>query len=324
MNLAIVIINFKTPAYTEDCLRTLAPEMAAWGPGARVLLIDNASGDDSLPRLRAAIAANRWQDWVELLPSEKNLGFAGGNNYVMRRVLAEADAPPWVLLLNSDTLVHPGCLAVCRAFMEAHPRVGVLSCMLRNRDGTVQNVCRKFPRPDRETARALGLPYFFPRAFGWADLEDLGWNRENVSRAVEWIGGAFMFLRTEAVRQAGLMDESFFFYGEDIEFCHRFWRHGWQVWFDPGAAITHFGGGSSDPTRLLDRRKDVLTWYARFHVQRRCYGRMAAAWLRAVYTAAFALRLGWLAVSGRRGTPIYRSIASGLRTLTGPLDPTRE
>lgn len=320
MNLAIVVINYRTPDYTVDCLKSLEPEVAAW-PSARVLLIDNASGDDSLPRIRAAIESQGWGGWVEVVASDRNLGFAGGNNACIRRAWADASPPEWVLLLNSDTLVHPGCLAACRTFMEAHPQVGLLSCMLRNRDGSVQNVCRKFPSPHRETVRALGLPYVLPRAFGWAELEDLGWNREKQSRAVEWVGGAFMFLRGEALRAVGLMDESFFFYGEDIEFCHRFWNRGWQVWFDPAGSITHFGGGSSDPTRLLDRRKDVLIWYARFHVQRQCYGRLAAMWLRFIYTAAFAARVGWLALCGKRGTPIDRSIRSGLRTLTGPLDP---
>lgn len=322
MNLAIIIINYRTPAYTVDCLATLAPEVAAW-PGARVLLIDNASGDDSLPRIREAIARNGWDGWVEVIASGKNLGFAGGNNECIRRALADPAPPDWLLLLNSDTLVHPGCLAAARTFMDARPQAGLLSCMLRNRDGSVQNVCRKFPRPDREIARALGLPYFLPRAFGWADMEDPGWNRETTTRTVDWVGGAFMFLRAQAVREAGLMDESFFFYGEDIEFCHRFWRRGWQVWFDPAGSITHFGGGSSDPTRLVDRRRDVLYWYARFHVQRRCYGRWAAAGTRLAYIAAFAARAGWLAVRGKRGTPIDLSIRSGLRTLTCPLDPAK-
>lgn len=320
MKLAIVILNYKTPAYTEDCLRSLAPEVAAL-PDTRVLLLDNASGDDSVPRLRALIAANGWHGWVELLTSERNTGFAGGNNELLRRVLAEDDAPEGVLLLNSDTVVWPGCLAYCQSFMEARADVGALSCMLRNRDGSVQNVCRKFPRPDRETARALGLPYFLPGVFGWAELEDMGWNRETESRAVEWLGGAFLWVRTAALREVGLLDESFFFYGEDTEFCYRMGRRGWRVWFDPGATITHFGGGSSDPTRMLDRRKDVLTWYARFHVQRRCYGALAALWLRGVYIAAFALRLGWIVLSGRRGSLDHQRIASGLRTLTGPLDP---
>jgi N-acetylglucosaminyl-diphospho-decaprenol L-rhamnosyltransferase len=320
MSLAVAIINYRTPDYTADCLASLEPEIAAW-PGAGVWLLDNASGDDSLPRLRALIRDRGWSGWVRLFESPRNLGFAGGNNHLLRLARAAPEPAGWFLLLNSDTLVHPGCLARARAFMAAHPRAGLMSCMLRNRDGSVQNVCRRFPRPDRETARALGLPYAFPRAFGWADLEDRGWNRESETRTVDWVGGAFMLMRAAALDQAGLMDESFFFYGEDIEFCHRFRRRGWEVWFDPAGSITHFGGGSSDPTRLPDRRRDVLFWYARFQVQRRCYGPAAAAWLRGVCIASFALRLAGHTLLGRRGRPAGLGLANGLRTLTGPLRP---
>lgn len=317
--LTIHIINFRTPALTIDCLRTLAAERGGFD-GFEVTLVDNASGDDSVPQIRAALAREGWDAWVTFLPLDRNLGFAGGNNHSLSRSLESPDAAPFQMLLNSDTLVHPGCLAASLAWMRAHPRTGAFSCMLRNKDGSVQNVCRRFPRPDRETVRALGLPYVWPRLFGWADLEDSGWPREGArDRAVEWIGGAFMLLRTEAVRAVGLMDESFFFYGEDCEWCHRFHRAGWGVHFDASAEITHLGGASSDSTRMLDKRREILLWKARFLVQRRCYGVLSAAWIRTIYILAFALRLLWIRVSGRRGTPLYCSIASGLHTLTHPL-----
>lgn len=321
--LSIHIINFRTPRLTLDCLKTLEAERRTFDD-FHVYLVDNASGDDSVPRLEEALAANGWSEWITFLPLDKNLGFAGGNNYSIRRCLEGPEPAPFQLLLNSDTLVHEGCLKTCLAWMHAHPATGAFSCMLRNKDGSIQNVCRKFPRPDRETARALGLPYILPGAFAWADLEDTGWDREKAeSRRVEWVGGAFMLLRTGAVRQTGLMDESFFFYGEDCEWCFRFWKHGWEVRFDPAASVTHLGGASSDSTRLLDKRREILIWKARFRVQRACYGRIAEGWVRGVYIYAFAMRVAWLALSGQRGTCKYRSIRSGLSTLTHPLDPDR-
>ncbi len=321
--LSIHIINFRTAGLTIDCLETLARERTEYS-AFKVYLVDNSSGDDSVAVLQAAIAEKKWEAWIEFLPLDKNLGFAGGNNYSIRRCLDAPESAPFQLLLNSDTLVHPGCLKKCLDWMHAHAATGAFSCMLRNQDGSVQNVCRKFPRPDRETARALGLPYVLPRAFAWADLEDMGWDRERAdSRLVEWIGGAFMLLRTEAVRQAGLMDESFFFYGEDCEWCFRLRKHGWEVRFDPSASITHLGGASSDSTRMLDKRREILIWKARFRVQRTCYGRLAEAWVRGVYIYAFAMRVVWLALSGQRGSMKYRSIRSGLSTLTHPLDPDR-
>lgn len=318
MSIAVIVINFRTPAYTIDCLASLTPEREDV-PDLRVLLVDNASGDDSLPRLRAAIDANGWSGWVTLLPQERNLGFAGGNNVALRRLLAEPAPPPFLLLLNSDTLVRRGCLKRCLEIMAADARIGNLSCMLRNRDGSVQNVCRRFASPGRETVRALGLPYLLPAWFGWADPEDPGWDRERTARDVDWIGGAFMLLRTGTVRAAGGLDESFFFYGEDAEFCHRIWRHGWRVRFDPAAEIVHFGGGSSDPERLPDRRRTILTWIARFRFQEKCYGRPAAWWLRLVYTGSVAMNLFSLWVTGRRGTPGWRRTATDLSVLLHPL-----
>jgi N-acetylglucosaminyl-diphospho-decaprenol L-rhamnosyltransferase len=323
IDVTLHILNYRTPGLTIDCLRSLAFERVSC-PSFDVILIDNASGDDSVPRIREAIDAEGWASWVRFLPLDKNLGFAGGNNHSLRLRLDEPDCPPFQLLLNSDTIVHPGCLATSLAWMREHTDCGAFSCMLRNKDGSVQNVCRKFPRPDRETVRALGLPYVAPRAFAWADLEDMDWDREAArDREVEWIGGAFMLLRSDAIRSAGVMDETFFFYGEDTEWCYRLRRHGWKICFDPRASITHFGGASSDSTRMLDKRREILIWKARFLVQRRCYGSLSALWIRAVYIYAFAMRVLWLAATGQRKTLKYQSIRSGLHTLTHPLDPSR-
>lgn len=317
MSLAIIIINFRTPQYTEDCLSSIEPERASV-PGLRVVLVENASGDDSLPRLREAIAKRGWSSWVDLLPQEKNLGFAGGNNAGLKHVRASA-AEDYVLFLNSDTIVHPGCLAACIRAMRADSGIGILSCMLENRDGSVQNICWRFPSPVRETARAFALPYFFQRGFRWADVTDKTWDRRAGPRDVEWVGGAFMMLRTETLKRLGGMDDSFFFYGEDIEFCHRMHRNGLRVRFDPAGTITHFGGASSDPTRLADRRRATLLWAARFGVQKKLYGPLAALWLRFIYILVFSIKVAWLFVSGRRGSPNFAGARAGLSVLTHPL-----
>lgn len=279
MKLAILILNFRTPQLTVDCLASLEPEIIADREGAiRVLLLDNASGDGSVGILRAAIEERGWGDWVELIAGEANLGFAGGNEFLMDRILALPDPPPFVLLLNSDTIVHRGCLSCSLRAVEADPRIGAYSCMLRNADGSVQNVARKLPTPLRATVHALGLPWTVPKLFGWADLDDPNWDREAGARDVEWIGGAFLLMRTDLVRRIGGLDTDFFFYGEDMEFCHRVRKSGHRVLFDPGGSITHFGGASSDPARLLDERKARYGWQARLMVQRKCYGRLAEQW----------------------------------------------
>jgi len=314
MHLAIVIINYKTPGLTEDCLHSLGREREA-GMQPYVVLVDNASNDGSVEHLQKVVRGQGWEQWVTLLESAENRGFAGGNNLGVARALEWFPDLEYVLFLNSDTVVHPGCLAHCRKRMQADPSIGILSCNVLNADGSVQNVCRKLPRPALETLRALGLAYAFPRLFGWADLEDPHWDRMTTQREVEWVGGAFMYVRAELIRGIGGLDEDFFFYGEDMEFCHRARRAGWRIFFDPAGTITHLGGASSDAPRLEDRRRSVLRWQARFLVQRKCYGVWAQHWVAGMYLLGSALRKYWLLLRHGRSIPRYQGAANALEDI---------
>ena len=298
-SLVVIILNFRTPDITIDCLRTLAPE-ALQNPGMRVILVDNASGDNSVEKIESAIKQNGWDSgWLEFRPLQINLGFAGGNNLILREQMALTSPPKYQLLLNSDTLVRPGCIATCIAVMEADPKIGALSCMLRNRDGSVQNPCRKFPHPFIAGISAIGLPWLLPPLFRWADLDDGGWDRTVGPRQVEWIGGAFFFTRMSTLQEVGILDEDFFFLGEDCEWCHRTHKHGWKILFDPSAETVHLGGASSDSTRVRNFTKNVHIWRARFLVQRKCYGPCAENILRNIYLLMFWLRLGFLTLTLR-------------------------
>lgn len=314
-----IILNFRTPDVTIDCLKTLAPEAAA-NPDFHVVLIDNHSGDDSVPRIQAAIAENAWSSsWLTFRSLEKNLGFAGGNNLVLREQLTAPSPPDYLLLLNSDTLVNAGCIARCKQIMDADPAIGALSCMLRNRDGSVQNVCRKFPHPLRESVRAFGLPWLFPPLFRWADLEDSSWNRESGPRDVDWIGGAFFFARSSALKKTGVMDEDFFFYGEDCEWCFRIHQNGWRIRFDPSTEIIHLGGASSDSTRVRNKQRETYTWRARLLVQKKCYGPAAERLVRYSYITMFRLRIAFQTLTGRGKSEKAAELRDGLSILTSPL-----
>jgi GT2 family glycosyltransferase len=302
MKLAVIILNYRTPELTIQCLGSLAACVGEV-PGTRVLVVDNNSGDESVGRISAAIEAGAWSGWASLLALDRNYGFAGGNNRGIERIGAEAE---YVLLLNSDTIVPSGVLRRCVDVMEGEPRIGLMSCLLRNGDGSVQNAVRRFPSPLRQLAGAFGLTWSFPRAFAWADLEDRGWDRLSSKRDVEWIGGAFMLIRRRAIAQCGVLDESFFFYGEDIEYCHRLGRAGWRCHYDPGVSITHLGGASSDPTRLKARQRTTFHWTARYLIQQKCYGRAAAMLLRVADVMAYALRWVKMSLTGRRGSDEFR------------------
>ncbi|MEM0913161.1 MAG: glycosyltransferase family 2 protein [Planctomycetota bacterium] len=270
-----MIINFRTADLTIDCLASLAAERDT-GVDAFVIVVDNASGDGSDDAIEQAIEHRGWGDWATLERAPDNLGFSGGNNYGLR-YCRPGDA---VLLLNSDTVVHPGCLDAAVHALNAEPDIAILSCLLLEADGEVQNITRRFPTPARLTAQSLGLPWYLPALFGWADTEDLEWDRRGTARDVDWVGGAFMLLRRSFVDEHGLLDERFFFYGEDIEVCHRARKLGMRVRYDPSGSITHLGGGSSAPASVGDDRFSRLRWLARYEVQRACYGRWASAWLR--------------------------------------------
>jgi N-acetylglucosaminyl-diphospho-decaprenol L-rhamnosyltransferase len=310
----IVVVNYRTPELTIDCLHSLAGD-AAEMPELKVVITDNASGDDSVPRIEDAIRRNGWEDWARVVPLPRNGGFAYGNN---RGIEVAGDAQ-YVLLLNSDTIVPVGTLRHCREVMEREHSIGALSCMLLSSDSTVQENARRFPTPLRQTLSTLGLPWILPRLFGWANINDPGWDRRTVKRDVDWLGGAFLLIRGDLLRRIGPLDEDFFFYGEDIEFCHRVWRAGYRCHYDPQASITHLGGGSSDVSRVSARQRSVYFWQARYLVQRKCYGRIAAAWLRGVDVLTSALRCMKLLATGRRRETEYRFQRDLLSMLLRPL-----
>jgi N-acetylglucosaminyl-diphospho-decaprenol L-rhamnosyltransferase len=299
MSLLIIVINYRTPRLTIDCLAAIAPQIPE--VKGRVLLVDNASSDDSVPVLEAAIRERGWGDWVDLICSPVNTGFAGGNNIGFARLPDHPEAR-FVLLLNSDTVADPGVLRHSVERMQADPGIGVMSCLLLNPDRSVQNTARRLPTPPRLLAHTFGLPWSFPRLFGWADTEDPGWDRRGEARDVDWIGGAFMMIRREVLERVGGLDDGFFFYGEDAEFCHRVTKAGWRVRYEPGGAVIHLGGASSDPARLAARKRSALQWQARYLLQRRCYGRAAELTARLADLASGSLRYLKMAALGERGS----------------------
>jgi GT2 family glycosyltransferase len=316
-DLSVIIVNYRTPALTIRCLETLAEERSSV-VGMSVILVDNGSQDDSVSKFTETITQRGWGEWVELIASPKNLGFAGGNNLGIRSVLAVAQQPRYVLLLNSDTEVHSGCLSGCQRYLDARPEVGAMSCLLLNADGSPQNTARKYPRPDREIMRAFGLPWIMPRQFGWADIDDLGWDRRSDEREVEWLGGAFLMVPTRVLRELGGLDEDFFFYGEDVEFSHRVAHAGYKVIHWPGASITHLGGASSNSEQVPGRWREQHEWRGRLLVQRKCYGRVAEILIHAAYLLAATVRKSNVLRRGQRGQVEDQRASQSLSILTAP------
>lgn len=311
--LAVIVVNFRTPALTIDCLRSLALEVAAQ-PGVCVFVVDNGSGDDSVKNIDDSIESAGWRSWCSLEVSEKNRGFSGGNNYGIAAAIRNGGAK-YFLLLNSDTIVHQGCLAHCIQIMETDSGIGALSCRVLNADGSIQNVCRKFPTPLRCLAAALSLPYRFPTWFSWTNCEDLGWDRNKLARDVEWIGGAFMMLRGDWIARYKALDDRFFFYGEDVELCHRIWRTGLRCHYDPASTVVHLGGGSSDPSRMASGARNFHQWRGRYLIQEICYGSLARVFVQGIDLLTIARRIAWEHIAGRANTAELATMNEILRLL---------
>ena len=200
VDLVIVVLNYRTPALTIDCLASLSDKQAELPRGFHVLLVENGSGDGSADQLAAAIADRGWTTWVTLMPLADNRGFAGGNNAALDLLNSTYAAAPFALLLNSDTIVHPGALRHGHAVMTADPKIGVMSCQLQSPDGSIQNATRMFPTPLKQSLCAFGLPWVWRSRFAWADIYDVPDALLHTKRDAEWLCGAFMFLRTEALK----------------------------------------------------------------------------------------------------------------------------
>lgn len=271
----VIIVNFRTPDLTAGCLESLRPELH---PGVllRVVVVENGSGDDSFDRLGAFIRERGW-DWVDLVESETNLGFAGGNALGLARADRRSDI---VLFLNNDTISAPGAIGASAKVVLDDPTIGAFSCRLEFPSGALQVVARPMPTPWRLIVAQTGLPWFMPRLFGWAQPEYLRWDLDHVAGEPGWIGGAFYMMPGGLAFQLGGFSKEFFFYGEDIELSHRVRRCGYRLVYDPLVSVTHLGGASSDPSRLPEGARSEAQWRARYIVQRMCYGRLAALAVR--------------------------------------------
>lgn len=239
LDLGIVILNYNTRELLRSCLQSIfAVERS---PRLQVCVVDNASTDGSA----AMVAADFPQ--VHLIENRTNQGFSAGNNLGLRwfglRGGSEgpvtADAPRYALLLNPDTLVPPGVFADMIDFMDAHPEIGVAGPRVRRPDGSLDKACRRsFPTPQVSFYRLIGLSKLLPKSprFNAYNLEYMP---EEEVYPVDSVVGAYMQLRRAAIEEAGLLDESFFMYGEDLDWAKRIKDAGWEVWYNGRVEITH-------------------------------------------------------------------------------------
>lgn len=254
--LSVVVVTWNSARFIGPCLAALKANTRF---PFECLLVDNASSDDTVMIVR------RDHPWVKVLEPGHNLGFAAANNLALRRARGR-----YLLLLNPDTEVQPGALDALVALLDRRPAAGAVGARLLNSDGSLQFSTYRLP-----TAGTLAWEYFMrdlrrpndPRAGRYAAAD---YARE---RPVEGLLGACLMLRRQAVEQVGLLDEGFALYCEEVDWCIRLRRAGWQLWYTPDAVVVHHSGQSA---KLAPARSFLLLQRNRF----RLYSKWYSPWQR--------------------------------------------
>jgi N-acetylglucosaminyl-diphospho-decaprenol L-rhamnosyltransferase len=267
----VAIVNYCTPELTIDCLRSLAGEIEEF-PGSEVVIADNASPDGSGTTIARAIADNGWSRWARVIHSPRNGGFAFGNNLIVNDCLNSPSPPRYLWLLNSDTVVRPGALRALVDFMENHPDVGIAGSRLEDPDGTQQCSAFRFHSIASEFDASVRLGIVSRMLSRWAVAPPL----PQRSAPFDWVSGASMLVRFEVFRRAGLLDEAYFLYYEETDFCRKARDLGWTCWFVAESRVVHLVGKSSGVTerRNATKRRSSYWFESRRHYFMKNHGRL--------------------------------------------------
>jgi GT2 family glycosyltransferase/lipopolysaccharide/colanic/teichoic acid biosynthesis glycosyltransferase len=230
--LSVIIVSYNVKEFLQQTLISLQKALGAFS--YEIFVVDNASDDGSAKLVHEHFSK------VKLIRNRENLGFARANNLALKK--AKGD---YIVLINPDTIAQEDTFHRLIEFMEKTPDAGMVGCKILNPDGSLQLACRRsFPTPWVALTRLIGLSYLFPKSklFGKYNLTYLP---EDAICPVDAISGSFMMLRRQAFEQIGLLDESFFMYGEDLDWCLRAGKAGWKIYYVPTTQIVHFKGESS-------------------------------------------------------------------------------
>lgn len=258
-DLSVVIVNWNTIGLLRDVLASTFANLA--GITAQVIVVDNASSDGSPDMVVAEFPR------AVLIRNEKNLGFAAANNQGFAIATGRH-----ILLLNSDTIVLGDVLGASVRYLDAKPDVGAMGCRVLNLDRSMQRTCSMWPSLPNLILLTSGLwKLRWPRFLGRYQMMD--WARDS-ERAVDSISGCYLMLRRAVLDQIGPLDEAFFFFGEETDWCRRMRDAGWGLMFAPVGEIVHYGSASA---RKLNHARDLMLTDAMVRLQRKHGGRAAGA-----------------------------------------------
>ena len=323
MDLSILIVSWNVRELLRKCLYSVISNQYSVSSNqtpdsslntehcslnTEVIVVDNASSDGSVEMLRSEFPN------VHLIGNSENVGFTRANN----QALAMAQGR-YLFLLNPDTELGPGALSALVAYMDAHPRVGMIGPQLRYGDGSLQSSRRRFPTLATAFLESTKLQQWFPRNrvlmhYYMRDTDD------GATQEVDWINGSAMFTRREVYDQVGGLDEAFFMYSEELDWCYRIKQAGWQIVYLPTAQITHYEGKSSEQ---VVAKRDIYFHSSKIRFFRKYHGAFVAEILRAFLLLMFAFQIAdesakWLlghkrAMRAARVKAYWQVLASGLK-----------
>jgi len=260
-DLTVIIVTWNSGKFLRQCLQSLAD--ARPRSTLEIIIVDNGSTDGCVEEARGIMRD------VRVLSNEENKGFATANNQALR--LAQSR---YVLLLNPDTVVPAGALDTLVGFMDQHPQAWAVGPLLLNADGSPQRTGVRFPTNWNVLCEALFLDRLFPRTRLFGSHREL-FEDQTARREVDYVQGSCLMVRRDALQKAGEMDEQFFLYFEETDWCFRMKAAGGQVFICPAARVTHFGGGELghyDEFRLLAYHASMLRFYRKHYAAWRRIG----------------------------------------------------
>ncbi len=254
--LSLIIVSFNTKDYLA---KTLQSVQRALQKNWEVIVVDNGSTDGSVEYVQKNAG------FARLIQNKENIGFAAANNLALRVVKS-----PYAMLLNSDTEIPNGqSLGVLVEYLKKHPKVGMVTPKLVLENGKLDMAChRGFPTPWNALMYFLGFEKLFGKVFGLNRIfggYHQTWKGLNTTHEIDACSGAAMVIQTSAMQRVGLLDESFFMYGEDLDWCYRFRKDGWKIVYNPDVTIVHYKNKSGIQKRVEQHHDHSVKKQSRAH-----------------------------------------------------------
>ncbi|AXM89107.1 glycosyltransferase family 2 protein [Anoxybacillus ayderensis G10] len=258
MDISIIIVNYNTLKLTIEAIESILKSKTKYS--YEIIVVDNHSSDDSVHLIKEKFRN------VAVIENKQNVGFSKANNQAIKLSKGR-----YILLLNSDTIVREDTIEKMIEFMDRNNNIGASGCEVVLPNGELDWAChRGFPTPEASFYYLVGLAKLFPKSRRFNQYH-LGYMNLNETHPVDCLVGAFMIVRREVIEQVGLLDEEFFMYGEDIDWCYRMKQAGWEIYYCPFTSIIHYKGASSKkkPFKIVYEFHRAMFLFHRKHYARK-------------------------------------------------------